>query len=116
MSVISKVAGAAVSWLRKAFTVWSMHSDEILDIARILAPSKRVMKRLAKFAERMEKVEATLGAHTQAWAQIAAGADAGEAITLGPAEVKYLAAFKDLFDRYIKKPFVSDEDDDANEE
>ena len=101
----SALVATAISWLARSFRFWRSNKTEFGAALATLRAAGLAPKVLESLAKGLQKVEETVGAHTSAWPKIARAKKQKEGLTLSAAEVKYLAAFKSVFDRTVKRRF-----------
>jgi hypothetical protein len=102
---LSALATAAVAWLVRAFRSYRKRRESIHMVLGAVKDMGFATEQLEKFTEVLAKAEKTVGARTDAWRKIVNGAKDKRSVTLSVEDVKYLGEFKEIFDKYIKKPF-----------
>ena len=102
---VGALAVRALRWLGRAYKFWrskNVEFDVAIKALRVAGIGNRLLEKIAK---RLHKVEETEGAHTSAWSKIDRAKKQKRGLTLTAAEVKYLFAFKKVFD-LLKKRFT----------
>ena len=89
--------------MAKAFRHYRSRRMEYTAAIKALRTAGVADKLFEKIAKRLQKVEETVGAHTGAWSKIDRAKKQGKGLFLTVAEVKYLFAFKRVFDSFKKQ-------------
>ncbi len=102
---VGALAAKAIRWLVRSFKFWRSNKTEFSAALAVLKAAGLAPKILEDMSSDLRKVEETLGAHTSVWSKTDKAKKQKSGLTLTVAEVKYLYAFKRVFDKRFKKRF-----------